>query len=86
MSEFGEPTQVAVSEIAVGDFVVRIDTQQRVAGRDIRSTVVEIAPDFSWVAHMRRRRLNVPARSLSFVTGEPISRPDEFTAIVRRAS
>jgi len=91
---WAEAQQATLADVQPGDFLVAVPTQERVAGADVRSTVLEVAPSWRWeqytpapIRGRRGRRQNVPGVKLTVATpaGGSIDYPASFTCTMRKA-
>jgi hypothetical protein len=84
---FGDPETVAVSDLAAGDFIVRVPTQSGIAGRVVNSGIATLAPDWdTWTYGRGRARYPVAATAITFLSRDaaPLTVPDTFAVIARR--
>lgn len=92
---WGDVQQGTLADLRPGDFLVEIPTQMRIAGVNVRSTVLEVAPSYRWEEYTpspyrgrRGYRRAMPGVQVFVATpaGANIDRPAATACTYRKAS
>jgi hypothetical protein len=84
---FGDAETIKVSDLAVGDYLVKFPAQRGIRACEVGSGVATLAPSYRWIEQGRPRgpRFPIPATKITFIMAELVlDVPNSCDIIVRR--